>query len=88
MSNLITDFFPSSIALIQDVLPDIQEEASKGDKFKPLGGFKLIDVEDLLGLVIRLFMHLAFIFVLVRVIYYPIAKRKDFLLHERELPFL
>jgi hypothetical protein len=79
MSNLITDFLLSTIAFIQDVIPDIQEEAAKSDKFNPLGGFKLIDVEDLLGLMIRLFMHLAFIFVLVRVIYYPIAKRKDFL---------
>ncbi len=47
--------------------------------FKPLGNMKLIDYEDLLGLIIRLSIHLSFVFVLVRLIYYPIAKRKDFL---------
>jgi len=47
--------------------------------FKPLGNMKLVDAEDLLGLVIRLIIHLAFVFILVRLIYYPIAKRKDFL---------
>lgn len=48
-------------------------------EFKPLGNMKLIDTEDLLGLIIRLVIHLAFVFILVRLIYYPIAKRKDFL---------
>jgi len=79
MSNLVTELLLSSFSFIQDVLVEIQDESAKGDKIDPLGEFKLIDVENLLGLVIRLFMHLAFIFVLVRVIYYPIAKRKDFL---------
>jgi hypothetical protein len=47
--------------------------------FDPMGGMKLINLEDLLGLVIRLSVHLLFVFILVRAIYYPIAKRKDFL---------
>jgi hypothetical protein len=47
--------------------------------FKPLGNMKLVDAEDLLGLIIRLTIHLGFVFILVRLIYYPIAKRKDFL---------
>lgn len=47
--------------------------------FKPLGNMKLVDAEDLLGLIIRLSIHLGFVFILVRLIYYPIAKRKDFL---------
>mgnify|MGYP000140163375 CR=1 FL=1 len=49
------------------------------DKFNPLGGVKLVNWEDLIGLIIRLSVHLFFIFILVRLIYYPIAKRKDFL---------
>jgi hypothetical protein len=60
---------------LQDQLMEVTQE----DKFKPLGGVKIVDWEDLLGMVIRLSLHLAFIFLLVRVIYYPIAKRKDFL---------
>ena len=65
---------------IQDTLSSVVDDAvNMKDKFKPLGGIKLANWEDFLGLVIRLTLHLAFIFVLVRVIYYPIAKRKDFL---------
>lgn len=47
--------------------------------FRPLGKMKVIDYEDLIGLVIRLGIHLLFVFILVRLIYYPISKRKDFL---------
>jgi hypothetical protein len=60
--------------LQEQIVDSVTEE-----KFKPLGGVKIVDWEDLLGMVIRLSLHLAFIFLLVRVIYYPIAKRKDFL---------
>jgi hypothetical protein len=59
----------------QDAIPVQIEET---ESFR-LGGLKLINFEDLLGLVLRLAVHLLFVFVLVRVIYYPIAKRKDFL---------
>ena len=40
---------------------------------------ELIDVEDLFELVFRFFFNVIFVLVLVRLIYYPVAKRKDFL---------
>lgn len=65
---------------IQDTLFSVIDNAAdvKGE-FNPLGGVKIINWEDFVGLVIRLGLHIGFIFLLVRVIYYPIAKRKDFL---------
>jgi hypothetical protein len=42
-------------------------------------GMELIDVEDLFELVFRFFFNVIFVLVLVRLIYYPVAKRKDFL---------
>ena len=59
-------------AYAQDVIADT-------DKFNPLKGVKGLNLEDFLGLIIRLVIHFFFVFVLVRMIYYPIAKRKDFL---------
>lgn len=56
-----------------------QEVVSEPEKFNPLKGVKGLNLEDFLGLIIRLFIHFFFVFVLVRVIYYPIARRKDFL---------
>jgi hypothetical protein len=47
--------------------------------FDPMGGMKFIHLEDFLGLIIRLSVHMLFVVLLVRGIYYPIAKRKDFL---------
>lgn len=47
--------------------------------FDPMGGMKFIHLEDFLGLIIRLSVHMLFVLLLVRLIYYPIAKRKDFL---------
>jgi hypothetical protein len=44
-----------------------------------MGGMKFIHLEDFLGLIIRLSVHMLFVVLLVRGIYYPIAKRKDFL---------
>lgn len=69
--NYLTD-----IITIQEATGFVAEEKSK---FNPLGGVKLVKWEDFLGLLIRLFIHLSFVFVLVRLIYYPQAKRKDFL---------
>ncbi|MCC6600079.1 MAG: DUF4956 domain-containing protein [Crocinitomicaceae bacterium] len=69
-------FFP----LLQDAAQSITQEATDAkEKFKPLGGVKILNMEDLLGLIIRLGIHLGFVLLLVRLIYYPIAKRKDFL---------
>ncbi len=48
-------------------------------KFKPLGAMKLANWEDLLEMVLRLGVHMFFVTLIVRFIYYPIAKRKDFL---------
>lgn len=65
---------------MQDAVPALDPAlVDETEKFKPLGGLKLFKGEDLLGLVIRMLLHLSFVFVLVRLIYYPIAKRKDFL---------
>ena len=47
--------------------------------FDPMDGIRWIHFEDFLGLIIRLSVHLVFTLVLVRFIYYPLAKRKDFL---------
>ncbi len=60
---------------------DLKKKASpeKETKFKPLGGVEWFNGEDLMGLVIRLAIHMSFIFMLIRLIYYPIARRKDFL---------
>ena len=65
---------------MQDAVPALDPVlVDDTEKFKPLGGLKFFNGEDLLGLVIRMLLHLSFVFVLVRLIYYPIAKRKDFL---------
>jgi hypothetical protein len=79
MLEILTDYLPSFWAQLQDVVPSLPEAVDKAEKFQPIGKVKIINVEDLLELVIRLGLHLSFIFVLVRLIYYPIAKRKDFL---------
>lgn len=47
--------------------------------FDPLGKIEFFKGEELTGLAILVGIHMMFIFVLVRLIYYPIAKRKDFL---------
>jgi hypothetical protein len=65
---------------MQDAVPALDPAlVNEPEKFNPLGGLKFFNGEDLLGLVIRMLLHLSFVFVLVRLIYYPIAKRKDFL---------
>jgi hypothetical protein len=78
------DLFHSLTDLITSVqtdlpLPEVQDIKPDKDKFDPLGSIKLFKAEDLLGLIILVGIHMSFIFLLVRVIYYPIAKRKDFL---------
>ena len=56
--------------------PDLVKDP---EKFNPLNGIKAIKLEDFIGMLIRMGIHLGFVFVLVRLIYYPKAKRKDFL---------
>ena len=67
------------IAFVQENIPVLEPETLKGDEFNPLGGVKLVNFEDLMELALRLIIHMGFIFILVRLVYYPIAKRKDFL---------
>lgn len=65
---------------VQEVLPALVPAlVNETETFKPLGGLKFFNGEDLLGLIIRMLLHMSFVFVLVRLIYYPVAKRKDFL---------
>jgi hypothetical protein len=47
--------------------------------FDPLGKIDFFKAEELTGLALLVSIHMLFVFVLVRLIYYPIAKRKDFL---------
>lgn len=70
---------PADMVLADTANAKKKESPEKEKGFKPLGGVDWFKGEDFLGLVIRLFIHMLFIFILVRLIYYPIAKRKDFL---------
>jgi Domain of unknown function (DUF4956) len=45
----------------------------------PILGSKLIDYDDFFEMIIRFIINISVIFILVRVIYYPIQKRKDYL---------
>ncbi len=74
----ITDFVQSFGYFLQEQIPtDIA--ITKGDAFDPLKGMQEWDGEAMTGLLFRLLFHMFFVFIVVRVIYYPIAKRKDFL---------
>lgn len=76
----LTDFF--NILDLQSLTPYMQDaipvQIDEPGSFK-VGGLKLFNAEDLFGLILRLAVHMLFVFVLVRVIYYPLARRKDFL---------
>lgn len=45
----------------------------------PILGSKLIDYDDFFEMLIRFFINFSVAFILIRVIYYPIHKRKDYL---------
>jgi len=45
----------------------------------PILGSKLIDYDDFFEMIIRFIINISVIFILVRAIYYPIQKRKDYL---------
>ncbi|MEZ4800468.1 MAG: DUF4956 domain-containing protein [Flavobacteriales bacterium] len=70
--NTINEFFN------WDFLVQSADVATDKSALK-IGNVKLANWGDLSELVVRLIIHLAFVFTLVRLIYYPIAKRKDFL---------
>lgn len=67
-----------SLFYLQEATTAVAEEVDD-KKFNPLGKIDIANWEDLIGMVIRLALHMTFIMVIVRLIYYPIAKRKDFL---------
>jgi len=71
--------FDFLIQALPGEIPSTTEVAQATEKFKPLGAMKLANWEDLLEMGIRLGVHMLFITLLVRFIYYPLAKRKDFL---------
>lgn len=77
LSNISQGFDFLSQVLPSDV-PMVEPEEAV-EKFKPLGAMKLAHWEDLLEMIIRLGVHMIFVTLLVRFIYYPIARRKDFL---------
>jgi len=77
LSNISQGFDFLSQVLPSDVPMAEPEEAV--EKFRPLGAMKLAHWEDLLEMIIRLGVHMIFVTLLVRFIYYPIARRKDFL---------
>ena len=45
----------------------------------PLLGSKWIDYDDFFEMIIRFAINFSVVFVLIRLIYYPIQKRKDYL---------
>ncbi|MDP4952038.1 MAG: DUF4956 domain-containing protein, partial [Flavobacteriales bacterium] len=55
---------------------DQADEKDKNDRFL---GMEFLDYEATLKLLFRLVFNFGFVFILVRLIYYPSAKRKDFL---------
>jgi Domain of unknown function (DUF4956) len=75
LMNTLTGF--NFLIQVQDLVPTT--DVIDPEKFKPLGGVKLANWEDFLELLIRLGIHMIFTTLIVRFIYYPIAKRKDFL---------
>ena len=79
--DLLHNFFhiQDAINLVVQAQDAVQEVVSEPIKFRPLGGVKLANWEDFIELVIRLTIHMIFITIVVRYIYYPVAKRKDFL---------
>ena len=42
-------------------------------------GTKIIDAPDLMALMIRFLFNTAIIFVIIRLLYYPVTRRKDYL---------
>ena len=56
-----------------------QDEADEKDKDDRFLGMEFLDYEATLKLLFRLVFNFGFVFILVRLIYYPSAKRKDFL---------
>lgn len=58
---------------------DKEDDDDKKDKEDRFLGMEFFDYEATLKLLFRLIFNFGFVFILVRMIYYPSAKRKDFL---------
>ncbi len=63
----------------EDEDDDKEEDDDKKDKEDRFLGMEFFDYEATLKLLFRLIFNFGFVFILVRMIYYPSAKRKDFL---------
>ncbi|MFT7611715.1 MAG: hypothetical protein ACI9J3_000661 [Parvicellaceae bacterium] len=59
-------------------IKDIAKEGQTPDETKTWLGLQLFD-KDFWKLIFRFFMNFAILFVIIRMIYYPISKRKDYL---------
>ncbi len=78
--DLLHNIFTSllSFGSLEGVLVLLSTTTAASEFIIPLN-MEFIDVEDFVQLIIRFSINLFFVLVLVRVVYYPIAKRKDFL---------
>lgn len=63
----------------EDEDDDKEDDDDKKDKEDRFLGMEFFDYEATLKLLFRLIFNFGFVFILVRMIYYPSAKRKDFL---------
>lgn len=76
--NLLLDIIPQLMSFIGlETLPILQV-ATDVTEFDPFS-MELWDGEDFLKLLVRFVINTAFVLVLVRYVYYPVARRKDFL---------
>ena len=77
--NLLLDFIPQMLSLIGlESLPILQGAGGSLSEFDPFN-MELWDAEDFLKLVIRFVINTFFVVILVRYVYYPVSRRKDFL---------
>lgn len=77
--NLLLDLIPQMLSLVGlETLPILQSAGGVVSDFDPFN-MELIDLEDFLKLVIRFAINTFFVVIIVRYVYYPVAKRKDFL---------
>ncbi len=70
----MTEFLLSALGAVQEIYFGFGVDAAI--KFF---GVKLMDADDFVKLIIRFLFNLVFVVILVRGIYYPVQKRKDFL---------
>ena len=77
--NLLLDLIPQLASFIGlDILPVLQAVPADPAAFDPFN-MELWDTEDFLKLVLRFTINTIFVVTLVRYVYYPVARRKDFL---------